>query len=414
MSIETPAMTTVERLKQAIWDLHQGEATEAGAGKSDEGESIMKGTLPRAKYLAGVEQRYLYQRAFERVLGEHWRTDPILGSIVREEQFHAPKAAADIRFLGGDPDRVRPVEAIGEADAFFRQLASENPRLLLGVHYVLEGSNNGARHIARAVRKAYGFQGLDGTRHLDPYEDAQRTKWKEMVDSVNAAEIGDDLAGRMAQSARRAFELLDSAMGQAHERTESARQFTAGGGHDWLREKLRKKLEVNPGLKTAMVADALGVSEESLLRAWPNDGEVNELDPQRCEEIVRQFESLGTLYVVCRTAGCVMETSGRFGGFSRSGPYLNVATDSLHMHIRPGEIGSIFLMERAPGASGSASLSIQFFTKAGDSAFKAFLLPHNRGNGEICMEEAIGRLRDLVTTYPASGPTNVHASRPRS
>lgn len=143
-------------------------------------------------------------------------------------------------------------------------------------------------------------------------------------------------------------------------------------GVNELRAKVARKLEANPGIKTAMLADTLGVPEAQILRAMP-EGRARELDPSKAEQIISGLENLGLFYVVCRNPVTVMEVKGRFGGFSHSGPFFNVAGENLHMHLKLGEVGAIFAVE-ATQRDGGQMHSIQFFDQDGCAAFKVFLI----------------------------------------
>jgi len=142
-----------------------------------------------------------------------------------------------------------------------------------------------------------------------------------------------------------------------------------------LKEKVARKLKANPRLKTAMLADALGVAEAEIMRAMPV-GYATELDSDRAEDIIRELDSWGTLYIVVRNTIAVMEVKGAFGGFSQSGPYFNVAGENLHMHLKLGEVENIFAV-KPPTADDSTPplLSLQFFDGNGASGLKAFILP---------------------------------------
>ena len=48
---------------------------------------------------------------------------------------------------------------------------------------------------------------------------------------------------------------------------------------------------------------------------------------------------LGTMRVFVRSRAAVIESVGVFGGFSETGPFFNVQTDTLDMHILHDEIG---------------------------------------------------------------------------
>ena len=56
--------------------------------------------------------------------------------------------------------------------------------------------------------------------------------------------------------------------------------------------------------------------------------------------------SLGTMRVFVRSKAAIIEAVGVFGGYSETGPFFNVQTDSLDMHIFPAEITSIYAVEK--------------------------------------------------------------------
>ena len=74
-----------------------------------------------------------------------------------------------------------------------------------------------------------------------------------------------------------------------------------------------------------------------------------------------------------RSRAAVIESVGVFGGFSEAGPFFNVQTDTLDMHILHEEIGSIYSIKKIGHDSTFETHSFQFFDRAGDAAFKAFL-----------------------------------------
>jgi putative heme iron utilization protein len=166
-----------------------------------------------------------------------------------------------------------------------------------------------------------------------------------------------------------------------------------------LREKIARKLEANPTLKTAMLAETLGVPEAEVLRAMP-EGMARELDATKAEEIIKSLEGLGTLYVVVRNAVAVMELHGQFAGFSRSGPFLNVAHAPLHLHLRLDRIATVFVL--APhGSEPANSASIQFFDPTGSSGIKAFILPGSGEKEGAVTAERVAQLMAIAAQYSA-------------
>jgi putative hemin transport protein len=77
--------------------------------------------------------------------------------------------------------------------------------------------------------------------------------------------------------------------------------------------------------------------------------------------------------VFVRSKATVIEAVGVFGGYSETGPFFNVQTDTLDMHLLPAEITAIYAVEKRGHDSEFVTHSFQFFDRQGDAAFKAFL-----------------------------------------
>src|SRR5215470_4944193 len=110
-------------------------------------------------------------------------------------------------------------------------------------------------------------------------------------------------------------------------------------------ERIRAAVEKNPRKMTLQLARDLGVPEVEVIRAFPSD-RVIELDIARWEELLRSFEALGYLRVLVSNGAATIEVDGQFGGFSRSGEFFNVQTESLDMHIRWNQLATVFAVEK--------------------------------------------------------------------
>ncbi len=218
-TVQADKATAIEMMKAGIWDIHQG-ITKREEKPAQNEESIMKGTLPKYKYVAQLGQRYLLQRALEQHLGRYRRTNERIARVVREDQFHAFKAAADLRFFGIDPESVKSLSSTLSMIGFFDRIAATNPDFLLAIQYVIEGSNNGARHIAKAVRNAYALEGTDGTWHLDPYGEKQRDRWKAFGETFNACDFSTEELQTMISIGRETFGYLNAVGNESHAQPE--------------------------------------------------------------------------------------------------------------------------------------------------------------------------------------------------
>ena len=137
-------------------------------------------------------------------------------------------------------------------------------------------------------------------------------------------------------------------------------------------DRIRAAVEKNPRRMILQLARDLGVPEVEVIRAFPLD-RVMELDIARWEELLRSLEDVGSVRVLVSNGATTIEVDGQFGGFSVTGEFFNVQTDTLDMHIRWKELAAVFAVEKPGHLDGAATRSIQFFDHAGGAALKVFL-----------------------------------------
>src|SRR5262245_41029148 len=95
-------------------------------------------------------------------------------------------------------------------------------------------------------------------------------------------------------------------------------------------ERVREAVRRHPRKMTLQLARDLGVPEVEVIRAFP-DGRAVELDITRWEDLIRTFEAVGPVRVLVSNGATTLEVVGQFGGFSTTGEFFNVQTDSLDM-----------------------------------------------------------------------------------
>lgn len=137
-------------------------------------------------------------------------------------------------------------------------------------------------------------------------------------------------------------------------------------------EKIREAFNINRSKMTVQLARELGVPEAEVIRALPDNLSL-ELDITRWEELLRSFEELGQVHVICTNSALTLESFGQFGNFSTWGDYFNVQSKTLDMHLRYKELASAFAVRKPGHMDGVETLSFQFFTHDGTAAFKVFL-----------------------------------------
>lgn len=184
-STNAPATESLmDRVKAATWELHQ-----AAEGKALQ-KKLASGTITREEYAGWLAQMRHVHAALERAIRDARPNCAALGVVTDEQLGHSVRIDADLRALGHDTE----VPAVASARALCDTIAgasAENPVALLGYHYVLEGSMNGNRFIARGVRGALCLEGSDGVRYLDPYGEEQRDKWRAFRVTVDALGLSE-------------------------------------------------------------------------------------------------------------------------------------------------------------------------------------------------------------------------------
>jgi len=194
--------TTTEHLKDMTWELHkaaEGHAVQKG---------LLKGQLSREMYATWLGQLLCVHRALESALRDYRQARPAIGRFVQDGRFHEGRLEADLRSLGVSIGQVSPLPSAKRLMATIELARAERPVALLGMHYVLEGSTNGGRFIAKALRQAYGFEGAAGTSYYDPYGENQRALWASYKEEFDAMEVSEVEREAMVAAARDVFRAM--------------------------------------------------------------------------------------------------------------------------------------------------------------------------------------------------------------
>jgi putative hemin transport protein len=142
---------------------------------------------------------------------------------------------------------------------------------------------------------------------------------------------------------------------------------------DDLTDSIRGYFADDSSRMTMMAARKFAVPEQVVVEALVGHWPVVKLREGVFRELIETLPALGVMRVFVRSRAAVIESVGEFGGFSETGPFFNVQTDTLDMHIMHAEIGPIYSVRKVGHDSDFITHSFQFFDHQGDAAFKAFL-----------------------------------------
>ncbi len=185
-------------LKRRTQDLH--DAAEAHPFQ----RALLKGELSLERYARWLGELFRLHTALEANLERAAAIEPAVATVVTPEQQRTPHLQADLQALGFAPDAWPALEATQRVLAQL-EAEREQPWRTLGRHYVLEGSANGGRFIARKIRDRLGLAEGAGDRYLNPYGDEQPVVWARFKEALNALDLSPQRREAMVHAARAMF-----------------------------------------------------------------------------------------------------------------------------------------------------------------------------------------------------------------
>lgn len=170
--------------------------------------AMLKGTLAREAYAAYLGQLMWVHRTLESAIDDHRHSHPAFDSVLRPYQQRHNDLLTDLAFLGVEAANVQPLPATQRVMKEITQTAEQHPVALLGMMYVLEGSNNGSKYIAKSIMRAFEMQPGPGVSYLDPYGEQQMPRWLDFKRDMDAAGFSDAECGELVAAAKVMFQCI--------------------------------------------------------------------------------------------------------------------------------------------------------------------------------------------------------------
>lgn len=212
VSVEVAAVKLAEALKGGTTEAHlRAEHHPVQA-------AMVKGGLSLAEYRRVVlEMSRVYDAVW---LGVDWlRRSPRFAALGTQLSDRKSVFAADLAALDAKLGSAAPASETLPASAKVRaetEQAIEYGRgfLIVGAAYVLEGSTNGGLFISRAVEKSLGLTPGAGTRWLNPYGEAVRSRWQETRGLLDGLGGSQPEAAEAVAAANRMFLNIEAVLGE--------------------------------------------------------------------------------------------------------------------------------------------------------------------------------------------------------
>ncbi len=190
--------TIMQRLKAETSDLH------SHAESRTLQRAIASGEVDRTTFSAYLGQLYRVHHSLESALENSRDQHAAIGALATADRMRVPDLDRDLMFYGTDRDEIEAGDAAQRFATQVQKIKALDPVALLGALYVLEGSTNGGRFLARALRKSWGLDG-DGFAYFDPYGDEQPQKWAAFRRDMDEASFEADQEEAIIEMAKATF-----------------------------------------------------------------------------------------------------------------------------------------------------------------------------------------------------------------
>jgi heme oxygenase len=194
-------ISIMQRLKAETSDLH------SHAESRTLQRAIATGNVDRTTFTAYLGQLYQVHHSLESALEASRDKHPAIGALATGERMRIPDLDRDLAYYGVDRDEITAGDAAQRFSNQILEIQALNPVALLGALYVLEGSTNGGRFLARVLRKSWDLDG-EGLAYFDPYGDEQPRKWASFKREMNGASFEADQEAAIIEMAKSTFQAI--------------------------------------------------------------------------------------------------------------------------------------------------------------------------------------------------------------
>lgn len=193
-----PNTSIMQRLKAETSDLH------SHAESRTLQRAIASGEVDRETFSAYLGQLYQVHQPLESALETSRDKHAAIAALASADRMRIPDLDRDLAFYGVDRHQIAAGDAAQRFAAQVQEMMTTGPVALLGALYVLEGSTNGGRFLARALRKSWNLDG-EGLAYFDPYGDEQPQKWAAFRRDMDEASFSADQEEAIIEMAKATF-----------------------------------------------------------------------------------------------------------------------------------------------------------------------------------------------------------------
>lgn len=192
----TPVM---DLLRESTAEMH------SSAEANEFQHQLGSGKVDKELYKLYLQQLYLMHQEIGSLLNQSKPANHAVSHVVQDYHSDLSCIKKDLEYFGVQPDSAKPLKATEALIDSMKKTASEKTAALLGFLYVLEGSTNGAKFMAKSLRAGLGLPEEAGASYFDRYGNAQRERWTAFKTAMNELQFTDDERNAMVDKAQETF-----------------------------------------------------------------------------------------------------------------------------------------------------------------------------------------------------------------
>lgn len=169
-------------------------------------KQLGSGTVRQDLYVRYLGQLYLMHKHLADLLPRAAASDPRIAAVVAPYHSDLSAVIGDLAYFDVSTDTVVPLSATAGLLSTMDELSRQSPYSLLGHLYVLEGSTNGAKFMAKTLRKGLNLPEEQGAKYFDRYGDLQRERWTGFKATMNEQGFNPSEIEALVVEAKRMFQ----------------------------------------------------------------------------------------------------------------------------------------------------------------------------------------------------------------
>jgi len=194
------AVSVMDALRESTKDMHN--ETEG----HDFQKQLGSGTVRQDRYVAYLGQLYLMHKHLGELLTRAASTDKRVAAVLAPYHSDLSAVIGDLEYFSVSPHSVVPLSSTAGLLSYMDELARRSSLALLGFLYVLEGSTNGAKFMAKTLRSGMNLPEDRGASYFDRYGDQQRERWSNFKETMNAQGFNQSEIEAIVCEAKRLFQ----------------------------------------------------------------------------------------------------------------------------------------------------------------------------------------------------------------